>query len=303
MPTETYLDIPDESPATTAEIIDSSRLVATHAGHIRTQIFNRGLLDRKDPLEAQGTELQQFSLSISYPVDGARLSPVIGDLFQRVTSSISGGKIPDTKVEFVDFKDVRVDEPARRYLVIDRDTPRETRTAVYATFQAFGENLYVSIDAFILPPLSVLRIVITALILLLLVPNVLAGFAFVGFTKTGLFLVAASLTWYFSNMIKSLRHGEHFGVALRKQFHKSLRLGTFNRDDVLKFYKSTLPLVFGCIHDVFEKYDIPVDVVDQAIQQIQFVTNISTGGGNVVGNVVNGVRHTVTGGGSTTKSD
>lgn len=276
----------DENWAT-ASVIDVSGLTHLDSRKPRLQEFNRFILDRKDPFESQGAHLPQFELSLSYPVNQSELPKVIAALFHEVPSSFRG-KLPGVQIEIVDFRDARIQEEPRRYLIVSRETSRKTRMALYSTFQSFGESLYVAVDCFILPPVSVARVLIMAL---LTFAFLLQGLL----TIIGFPLAVAACAWYYRDVIRSLRHGEPLDLAIRRKFHKPPVHGTFNTDDILKFYKSALPLLLEGMQVVFKKHGIPVDVIEQAMQNIYFVNNINTNGGSFVGNLVNGIRNKVTG--------
>lgn len=258
---------------------------------ITDRAFNRGFLDRSDPLEDKGATLPGFNFAASYPVQRDKQSNLIHKLHANAYAHVRGGEIP-ADVNVVDFHDdrTRSREEPRRYLVIEAETIRSTRVSVYTTFLTYGDNLYVALDTFILPPLSVLRALVAGIVTVLVLAVASLGGGILGFLLWG-----ALVAWFFRDVVRSLSQGDRPELALRKKFPKSPKYSTFDTDDVLVFFKSSVPLVLRSIQEVFEDADIPVDVLERAIQNVNFVNTINTGGGmfNAVNSVLAGVGNRV----------
>lgn len=255
--------------------------------------FNRGFFDRSDPLEAAGTNLEQFGFAVSYPVDRGKHSAVLEELYGRVCTRLRARSIPGATLRLVDYKDAGAGaEPSRRYVVIEKETARATHMEIFATFRSYGDFLYISLDSFILPPLDVfrtLRAVLLSFVLLIATTMFL--------TPLGtLFLAIPWLIWYFRDVIASLGQGDSPAMALRRRYHTRNNFGTFNLDDMLAYLKSTVALAIDGISEVFDAHDIPVDVLNQVRQTINQTTNLVNNGGmmNLLGSVIGGTSNQAT---------
>lgn len=256
--------------------------------------FNRGLFDRSDPLESAGTNLEQFGVSVSYPVEHGVHSVVLAELLATVCTRLRGNSIPGAALRLVDFKDAAAgSEPPRRYVVMEKETVRATHMSVFATFRSYGDFLYVSVDSFILPPLNLMRL-LRAMALSFAV--FVASMIFL--TPFGaMFITVPALVWHFRDVVSSLRQGDTLHMALRRRYHTQNNFGTFNTDDMLVHFKSTLTLAIDGIAEVFEANGIPVDVLNQAKQTINQTTVLNNSGGvmNMIGSAIGGVSNVVTG--------
>lgn len=250
--------------------------------------FNRSPLDRKDPFESAGLPLDAFTFSSSFPVSRTEQEALVRDMHAALAHRLGAGSLPRAALQLVDFDDVaHRDEPARRYVAVSVETTRKTHMSVYTQFMPYGEHLYTTVRSYILPPLSVTRLVLTVLFALALyavVSPTTSGF-------TGLVLALGVMAWTFRGVIRNVLAGDDPVLALRKRFPRKFNSGTFNTDDTLAFFKSAMNLNLHAIQEVFERHDVPIDVIERARQQFNSVTNINTGAGtiNSVGSVLGGI--------------
>lgn len=269
-------------------------VVTISDAQIARRDFNRGFLDRQDPLEGAGIPLHAFEFAASYPVKRALQPDLLNRLHANVYTRVRDGNVADAAAELVEFKDVKTGqrEAARRYVVIQSETARGTRMSVFTTFLTYGDNLYLAVNSFILPPISwwttLFALAGTAVLLLTSLQGGILG----------LLLYALILGFFFRDVLRDLSQGEPLDLALRKKFPKRGKYSTFNTDDMLMFFKSTLPLVLTSVQEVFEQAGVPVDVLERAIQNVNMVTNIDTRGGavNAINSVLGGMGNRVSGG-------
>ena len=268
--------------------LGTQRASAPRALPARTQRFGRWLLDQGDPLEAAGVAFMGIGISNAYPVDRSEQGDLTDELFERVHDRVAAGQVPSTSQAVVDYQDASTEprEGPRRYLVVEQETVRRSNLRVYTTFQTYGDNLYIGMRAYILPPLRWLRFLAH---LLAATAVVMSLYRFTG--EPGLVVAVVPVLVMFNRTIKSLRQGETLGAALRRQFPRLRQASTFDQDDILKFFKSTIPLILHAVQDVFDERDIPVDVLLRAIEAVYNVTTINTQGGAfvAVGSVIGSV--------------
>ena len=283
---------------TTVESPASLRLPkpAEAAPHLPTPLqrtFNRGFFDRSDPLEAAGTQLEDFEISHIYALPREKHLEVIAALYNSVYARIRAESIPSADVKVVDYKDAAAgNESSRRFVVVAAETRRRTHMAVFASFRGYGDYLYVSVNSFMLPPMDVPRFLLAVLIAM--------GLVFVVGTATfGIgvfFLVIPWLLWQYRDVLRSLGAGDSLGMALRRRFQKWNDLGTFNAADVVAYFKCTVSLLLEGVEEVFRVHGISVAGIEQAQQHVHFTTKvINSGEGilNVMGSVVGGARNRV----------
>jgi hypothetical protein len=270
------------------------RLASINPAEIRDRSFGGGFLDRDDPLEGAGIFLNGFSFASSYPVDPDKHQTIIQQLFGNVYGHVHGNTIPGTEVQVVDFDDVRTGrgESARRYVLIDRETQRSTRMSVFATFRSYGDYLYVSVDSYVLPPLALGRPILLLLLIYFIMKSAtqLLGM-FSGSAVLFLWMVVLSvLAWNHRGVLRSMRAGDSFVMALRRKYHSHGYSGTFNADDVLMHFKSTTLMIVEAMQGVFEKNDIPLDLLNRVRENINMSASINVSGGilNFIGNLVGG---------------
>jgi len=254
--------------------------------------FNRGFMDRSDPLEAAGTPLEPFAIALTHAVPRDKLQVVVSALYGTVYGRLRGKSIPGAEVEVVDYQDAGTGgELPRRYLVVTSETRRRTHMGVFATFRSYGDYLYVSVDAYMLPRLSVRQLLWAVLVAMGLV-------FFVGSFTFGIgviFFVIPYLLWQYRDVLRHLSAGDSLGMALRRRFHAGDNLGTFNTDDVLAYFKCTVSLILEGVEEVFQAHGISVAEIERFQQSVNMTTQVINTGGvlNVMGNVVGGAGNLV----------
>lgn len=295
MSTHELLAAPDLHPSAPDAVPTAPGVIGgvamSHVEVVRRD-FNRGLFDREDPLEGAGEMLSDFGFADIYAVDMRRQKDLIGKLHANVLAHSRNGRIPGATIQVVEYNDVRTGsrEPPRRFVRLEAESLRSTHMSLFARFLPFGDHLYVAVSCFILPPLSLWRFIralfVSGIVFLLI--NLFLPFL-------GFFVAIGVLVWHYRDVVRALSQGESLSLALRQHFNKANDLGTFNTDDVLMFFKSAVPIVLTSIHEVFAEAGIPVDVLERAIQNISFVTNVSTGGGafNAINSAVGGSNNSV----------
>jgi hypothetical protein len=269
---------------------------------IPTKNFNRDYFDFRDPLENAGYLLANNNFSDSYPIGDKPMWEIINKLYGSVFQKIRADAMlsSETIVEDVAFRDVRaIREDPRRYLVIRRETNRDTHIAAYATFLPFGDHLYFSVRVILLGPTNWWKVIVSFIPFLMFFPSFLA---LGSITILPLALLLFFYAILYRTIIASLRHGDPFPLALRKRFNKRDKLSTFNSDDIFMFYKSTVPMILRTIQEVFEEYGIPVTVIQDYLKMVSISTNINVergGAFNTIGNFVAGIdnnsKTTITG--------
>ena len=286
--------------------------------------FNRGFFDRSDPFEGAGIPFSGAISATSYRVDREKHPAVLSQLFGTVYARLRASSIPDVSVKLVDYNDAWIEnEPARRYVVVEKDTPRDSHMNLNINFRSYGDYLYVAIDAYVLPSLHLFRmlrefaraayVVSIAFMIGSAVAGVLglvaSGLSVIGlgrqngFSVAGLGVetllwiwIAGFLAYRFREVLRSLSAGDTLPMALRRQYHHELHDKTFDIDDVLAFYKSIALLAVDAIAEVFEANGIPTDVLGQIRQTINLSTNVINNGGslNVFGGVNGATGNTAT---------
>lgn len=318
--------LPPPAPAPTASSHPPARLAP----------FNRGFLDRKDPLSGNGLWMRNFSFAMSYRVPPEKHGAVLDALFHNVHSRLLANCVPEAVSALVDYDDVGTGsrEAPRRYVVVRGDTVRATHMDVFATFRSYGDYLYVSVDSFVLPRLSILRLLWEALVTVWsfvtgvsIIGPLMAGLMFVWMAISGrmegmqefgdvaqtqgmlalvlrisimitFFLVTCPvLLWRNREVIRSLSQHDPFGIAMRRRFHRWVSAeSSFDGDDILAHFKSTVSLIAEEISAVFEKNGIPVDALNYVRQVIhQTTTVVNNGVMNVLGSMLVGVGNSMTG--------
>lgn len=242
--------------------------------------FNGGILQRSDPMETAGLELERFGFVHSYTVEREHHRDLVEKLHGAIHQRMDDGDIPEVRLELVDFEDVKLrkSDPPRRYTIAESTTVRNTRMGIYSTFRTYGDHLYVSIRSFSLRPLSVGRMVMSLLLnafLIFVLPGMIQDmYPIPSLDATVRFAALAWMSWTYRGLFRSLLLREPVGDAFRRQFPKQHDPGSFNRDDILIFFQSALPALLGAVERVFKEAGIPVEVLQDAITQI--VNNYNT---------------------------
>lgn len=258
--------------------------------------FRRSLLDLKDPFESAGRQMWNFTFSGSYDLDGQPPEPVAEEIRERLYKQLLDGNLADAQLQVVDFDDAsRVEESARRFVVTSTNTRRHTLVTVNTYLRAYGDHLYFSVRSYILPPLSIWKLMMSVSLTYVL----LSGASYVasvgwmlglGFGGSYLFVMLAIIAFVFRKLIRNLLAGDPVLTALRKQFPKRFDWGTFNDDDVTAFLKTNLHLTLRTIASVLDAHGIETGGLRAIVQNLQTV-NVNTGGGSIMGAVFGGTRN------------
>lgn len=285
----TVIEIPtavDLVPAETPPPLPSSALMR----------FNRMFLDRKDPVEGTGINLEKFSYALTYRVAREKHAGVIDALYRSVYARLKDNSIPLAHPVVVDYDDARTGtrERPRRYIVVRGDTLRSTHMDVFVTFLSYGDYLYISIDSFMLPPLSFMRVLWTYFAALAVTSWAWLFTGPIGFT----FVTCPVLAWWNRDVVRSLRHGDPVGIAFRRHYYKWKPESAFDNDDVLSYFKSTTLLISEAISTVFEANGISIAELQQIRRTINLTTNFHNSGNmNVFGSLLVGLGNAVGGAG------
>ncbi len=248
--------------------------------------FRRSFLDRKDPFESAGQKMWKFSFSSSYDLDSQPPEPVVEEIRKRLNDQLLAGNLADAQLQAVDFDDAsQVQEPARRFVITSTNTRRNTLVTVNTYLQAYGDHLYYSVRSYILPDLSVWKLLLA--IITAGVVFVLSGFVPMG--RLAFFLTACT---YLRRFISDLLAGDTLRLALRKQFPGRVDSGSFDDDDTTGFLKTNVSLTLRTIAEVLERYGIDVGGLRANIQRLE-VINVNTGGGSIIGAAIGGFANRI----------
>lgn len=262
--------------------------------------FRRNFLDRQDPFESAGREISDFTFSGSYELLGEPPEQVAHEIRAEMVQELVQGNLASTNVEILDFNDEGAgDEPPRRFIVSHTDTTRQTLVTVNAYLQPYGEHLYYSVRSYLLPPLSIRKLLLALLftfVMLTQVDNVplLGVLLYSDSGMKALFFGLVVVSVVFRKLIGNLLAGDTLLTALRKQFPKQFDWGTFNNDDVSAFLKTNLKFTLGTIARVLERHGIEATGLQAVVQNLQTV-NINNSGGSIVGAVIGGAGNRATG--------
>lgn len=274
------------------------------------KVFNQGFFDFRDPTDFAGIRQPRFSIAHTYTADKTQLPQICNELYTHVLSRLKDESIGKVSVETTDYLDSRQQgkEGPRRYLVVESETNRGTRLSIFIRFLPFGDNLYVGVDSYVLGSLDWIGLIIRVLITL--VPLFIIFFYFsvvslislsgqfrqgeTGGSGLGLFCcivpaISIVLLLWIDVFRAFKRHGDLY-LALRQNFNNVPSDHSFNIDDILMFFKSSLPLVIFSVQDVLQKHDLPIKTLDDFVANINNVVNISSGGGilSIIGSVIGG---------------
>jgi hypothetical protein len=250
--------------------------------------FRRNFLDRKDPFEAAGRPLRQFTFSNSYDLEGEPPRAVAEEIQARLLQQLADGNLTDTQLNVVDFDDAALgDEPARRFFVTQTTTRRRTVVTVNTYFQAYGDHLYYSVRSYILPVLSIWK-----LLLAIMITYTALSSASELHLRLFTFVILVGLAIHLRKFIVDLVAGDPLGIALRKQYPGGLNSGTFDDDDTTAFLKTNVSLTLSTVASVLEKYGIDVGGLRAIIQKME-INNVSTGGGSIIGAAIGGLANRI----------
>jgi hypothetical protein len=278
------------------------------AGSVRTLKTVR-LHTNADPTDNSGTELPQFGLYQVYPVERNKVESIIERLYRQVFNKVSSGGLGDSKAAIVRYSSgygKGLDE--RTYIIISRETRRNTQAKIFMRFHHYGDHLYVGIDSYVLGQVNwtpvFWRLLISAIVfgililpLIAMLPALAMGMSS---NSTGLeiiffilllFSAFSAICWspVISRFLKNPEKSMSF--AFRQAFPGTLNIGSFNIDDVMMFLKSTLSVGAFAVRDVLKDEGLPIETLDGFIQNIT-VSNVFQGSvgavaGNVQGNLIN----------------
>jgi hypothetical protein len=289
---------PGPSGTATLVPVRGMQPVSTHPGHGSTAVtlpqpvrrsFRRSFLDRQDPFEAGGLRMPRFSFSDSYDFDSHSPQEAVEEIRTRLYKQLADGNLASARLELVDWDDASLtDEPARRFVVTHTTTQRNTRVTVNAYFQAYGDHLYYSVRSYILPLLSIWKLLLALFI-------TTSTLSLVGSLPPGaqgrcLFVVALVLAIHLRGFIIDLLAGDPFDVALRKQYPGKLNSASFDYDDATAFLKTNVSLTLSTVATVLEQYDIDTGGLRMIVQQMGSI-NINTGGGSIIGAAIGGIAN------------
>lgn len=258
--------------------------------------FRRNFLDRQDPFETAGRQIRHFTFCGSYELCGEPGGQVAEEIQTEMVQRLVHGNLADAAVELIDYSDAGFgDEPARRFVVTHTDTRRRTLVTVNAYVRAYGQHLYYSVRSYILPPLSIWKLLLGVLFTYIAFTRVDDVMATAGFySRKQAFVVAVAVVAFaFRKLIRNLLAGDPVVTALRKQFPRRFDWGTFNDDDVAAFLKTSLRLTLGTIAAVLEEHGIGAAGLRAIVQNLQTI-NVQTGGGSIVGAVFGGAGNVAT---------
>jgi hypothetical protein len=248
--------------------------------------FRRSFLDRKDPFESAGRQMWKFTFSSSYDLDGLPPEPVAEEIRERLNKQLLDGNLADAKLAVIDFDDASVmEESARRFVVTSTNTRRHTLVTVNTYLRAYGDHLYYSVRSYILPDLSVWK-------LLLALATIATVFVLSGFVPMGRLVLLVAACIYLRRFISDLLAGDTLRLALRKQFPGRVDSGSFDDDDATAFLKTNVSLTLRTIAEVLERHGINAEGLRTSIQRLE-VINVNTGGGSIIGAAIGGIANRV----------
>jgi hypothetical protein len=248
--------------------------------------FRRSFLDRKDPFESAGRQMWKFTFSSSYDLDRQPPEPVAEEIRERLNEQLLDGNLADAQLQVIDFDDASISEEApRRFVVTSTNTRRHTLVTVNTYLQAYGDHLYYSVRSYILPDLSLWKL------LLAIITGGLA-FALSGFVPMGRLAFLLAACTYLRRFISDLLAGDTLRLALRKQFPGRVDSGSFDDDDATAFLKTNVSLTLRTVAEVLERYGIDVEGLRMTIQRLE-VINVNTGGGSIIGAAIGGIANRI----------
>ncbi|MCI5140286.1 MAG: hypothetical protein D3909_00785 [Candidatus Electrothrix sp. ATG1] len=251
-------------------------------------LFNRGWFDRKDPSERIGQYLSCFSLYQVYN-DVKDLKKIKENIYDELLKNINNNTpdyIKTSLVEFADLQNKHV-EGERKYIVIERETPRKTQAKILIRFLELNDKLYLGIDSYILGKFSlwefIKRLLLTYFVLAVVnVINIPFFFiaAFIGkMALFNLYLSGFSLfigVFMWIDVIRGFLHHKRCGLAFRQCFNKIPDAESFNTDDIFMFFKGILPIVVSTIKTTFKENDIEYNTLDDFLVSVTNTNNMQT---------------------------
>lgn len=266
--------------------------VKASASPVKEKKFNYGFPSLHYPEEFLGTWQPKFSTNFVYVVPQDKIWQVHDEILENLIDKVQFGALGNSSFRRIDYLDnayKSVEEP-RNYILIEKETVRGTRLTVSLKVITMGENLFVSIEAYVLGGLnqssvqmhSMLTIGYLLAVLVFLFDIFGSGFSIQKFFIL-CFLVPLGAIFISSwkNTVRAwFNHGD-LGLALRQSHSGYINQHSFNQDDMMMFFKSTLPLIIYSIQDVFAKHGLPIKNLEQFSQNIMNVTSISNESGSI----------------------
>ncbi|MEH2078073.1 MAG: hypothetical protein V7K57_27365 [Nostoc sp.] len=251
----------------------------------RGQVVDVGVTSFKDPAKSAGIQIYSSSLYQTYHVSRDKVKQICERLYNHVVDDLNGRNLGDSRFRIITFRegvnlvrDHRYDNQERTYIVITRDTLRDTRATILVRFLTYSDNLYVGVDTYVLGKFNIFAFIRKVLLTVLLPWFAITPLSFVPGLNVLLWLIYLCilfLAWW--GLIQRIRQVGDLGTALRLEFSKVLDLGYFNLDDVTMFTKSNLYTIVTSIKDVFKIEKLPIESLDAFIRNINNI-NISAGG-------------------------
>ena len=269
--------------------------------------INFPFFGKKDPSQYLGLWLENFAISF-YPYSNISTSEIVDESKQDVTEirkkiyedllenlkfltgineSQEGVKIRYFLYEYQDERLKLRSKPDRERWVIRilYETPRQTMISTLCRFYTNGTNLYIGIDSYFIGRLKIWSLLSHTLlllvfglwfligivtnigtILLVIVNPLLIASLFV----TILSVIIPGLYLYFSwfPVAKAMLDGESFMAALKHRFNDDQFQNLFDKDDVLTYLKSLLPLILQRLKIVLKRYGIDDPNVYKKLDEI-----------------------------------
>lgn len=131
------------------------------------KVFNRDILDIRDPLEFAGARQHNFCIAQTYEVDKEQLPNICNELYSHVLEKLRVESVGKVSVKINKYLDANLQEKEgpRPYIVVSYETSRSTRCNMFIRFLPFGDNLYIGVDSYVLGPLNwwdiILRLILT----------------------------------------------------------------------------------------------------------------------------------------------
>lgn len=297
----------------------STVLLLRRTAHPRTCYNTEGFLDIHDPTDFAGIRQSSFSIARTYVVGKEQLPETCDDLYTHVINKLNSEAVGKISLRTTDYLDSlqRGKEAPRRYIVIESNTNRGTRSSIFIRFLPFGDNLYVGIESYVLGTIDwfnlAIRIFITFIPIMVIFLYISITVAVNSFTSqfnqfgerqsSGLgsgflcCLIPAILFFLllWIDVLRAFNQHGNLALALRQNISKSPNNQSFNNDDVLMFFKSSLPLVIFSVREVFDKHKLPIKSLEDFATNVNNVVNISTGGGclSIIGSAIGGRNNNV----------
>lgn len=249
------------------------------------------------PEDGVGLWLSSFSLAQTYLIDQVNTQRICQKLYSCVINRIEEGSLGDAKNRMLIYRQNTFEyDDKRAYIRITRDTVRGIRTTIFVRFLNYGNNIYVGLNTYVLGSLNWFSLFTKAfLTFVLLAPislNTLLSSLFYfhiyknPFMTTIAFLIIILMWW---KLAWRSFYEKSIVLALRQEFpgKRIGSSGSFDADDIVLFSKSTLHLIVDSIREIFKEEDLPLDSLDDFIENISNITINNYGEFNNSGQITN----------------